>query len=81
MIIIWTNLVQLDSSMLYTKIQPPSFHGSGGEDFQDFLPYMDMAAILFNCEESSERIRNPFQQIAHVKSGESCSRSFREEDI
>ena len=31
-IIIWTELVDLESSMLYTKIQPQSFLGSG-EDF------------------------------------------------
>ena len=34
--------------MLYTKIQPQSFLGSGDENFQEFLPYMDMGAILFN---------------------------------
>ena len=48
MIIIWTNLVELESSMLYAKIQPQSAFGSGG-NFQEFLPYMDMAAILFNA--------------------------------
>ena len=31
-VIIWTNLVDLESSMLYTKIQPQSFLGSGEED-------------------------------------------------
>ena len=35
--------------MLYTKIQPLIFLGSGQEDFKEFLPYMDMMAILFNC--------------------------------
>ena len=54
MIIIWINLVDLESPMLYTKIQPQSFLGSGEEDFQEFLPYMDMAAILFNCAEPFE---------------------------
>ena len=44
-VIIWTNLVNLESSMLYTKIQPQSFLGSGEEDFWVFLPYMGMAAI------------------------------------
>ena len=44
--------------MLYTKIQPQSFLGSGEEDFQEFLPYMDMAAILFNCAEPFEEIGN-----------------------
>ena len=37
--------------MLCTKIQPKSFLGSGEEDFQMFLPYMDMAAILFDGAE------------------------------
>ena len=46
--------------MLYTKIQPQSFLGSGEEHFQEFLPYMDMAAILFNCAEPFERIGNTF---------------------
>ena len=32
MIIIWTNLADLESSKLYTMIQPQSFLGSG-EDF------------------------------------------------
>ena len=32
-VIIWINLVELDSSMLYTKNQPQSFLGSGEEDF------------------------------------------------
>ena len=58
MIIIRTNMVELESSMLYSKIQPQSFLGSVQEDFQEFLPYMDMAAILFNCAEPFERIGN-----------------------
>ena len=55
--------------MLYTKIQPQSFLGSGEEDFQKFLPYMDMATILFNCMEPFEQIGNTlkgFWQKAHV---------------
>ena len=32
-IIIWTNLVDLESLMPYTKIQPQSFLDSGEEDF------------------------------------------------
>ena len=30
--IIWTNLVDIESPMLYTKIQPQSFLGSGEQD-------------------------------------------------
>ena len=47
-VIIWTNLVDLVSMMLYTKIQPQSFLGSGVENFKEFLPYTGMAAILIN---------------------------------
>ena len=49
--------------MLYTKIQPKRFLGSGEEDFQDFLPDMNMAAMLFNCAE-------PFEQIGKILSTE-----------
>ena len=45
--------------MLYTKIQPQSFLGSGGEDFYTDLPYMGMAAILFDGAE-------PFKQISNT---------------
>ena len=38
--------------MLYTKIQPQTFLGSGEEDFKCF--YMGMAAILFNGAEPFE---------------------------
>ena len=50
-IIIWLNLVDLRSWMLYTKIQPWSFLGSRAEDFRCFSPYMPntgMKAILLN---------------------------------
>ena len=36
-IIIWTNLVDLKSMMLYTKIQSWSFFGFGEEDFYGHL--------------------------------------------
>ena len=43
--------------MLYTEIQPQSFLGSG-EDFQVFLPYIGMAAILLNGTEAFKVIVN-----------------------
>ena len=54
--IIWTKLVELESPMLYIKVQPQSFLGSGEEDFEVFLPYMGMVAILFNGVEPLEQI-------------------------
>ena len=78
MIIIWTNLIELESLMLYTKIQTQSFLDSGEEDFQEFLPYMDMAAILFKRAE-------PFEQNGSTLSTEGpCEiwwKLLREEDI
>ena len=44
--------------MLYTKIQPQTFLGSWEEDFSEILPYMGMAAILFNGAELFEQIIN-----------------------
>ena len=44
--------------MLYTKIQPQSVLGPREEDFQEFLPFMDMAAILFSCAEPNKTIGN-----------------------
>ena len=46
MVIILINLVDLESQMLYNKIQPQSFLGSGEENFKVFLLYMGMAASL-----------------------------------
>ena len=49
--------------MLYTKIQPQSFLGSGDEDFKVFLLYniiMGMAAILFYGTEPFKQTDNNF---------------------
>ena len=48
--------------MLYTKIQPWSFLGSGEEDFEVFLPYMGMAAILLNDVEPFEQTEQIWQK-------------------
>ena len=51
-IIIWTNLVDLESLMLYTKFQPHSFLGSGEKLCAfAFTIYMGMDAIMFNGRE------------------------------
>ena len=50
-------MVELETAMLYTKIQPQSFLGSQ-KDFYEVLPYMDMVAILFNGAEPVEQIGN-----------------------
>ena len=40
--------------MLHAKFQDHRTSGSGGEDFQRFLPYMGVAAILVICIMSSD---------------------------
>ena len=46
------------------------------------LPYMDMAAILFNGAEPFEKKwQHPFNRRPHVKSDENCSGSCRKENI
>ena len=56
--IIWTNLVDLESPMLYTKNKPQSFLGSQEEDFKFFLPYMGMSFTLFSGAEPFEQVIN-----------------------
>ena len=67
-LIILTNLVDLKSPMLYTKIQPQSFLSTREEDSKVFLPYMNMAAVLFNGAE-------PFEQIVNIPSTEDPKRN------
>ena len=41
---------------------------------------MGMVTILFNGAKPFKKLLIPFRQMPKVKSGENCSRSFREED-
>ena len=81
MIVIWTNLVELQSSMLYIMIQLQSFLGSGEEDFQEFLPYMDMVAILFNCAVPFEQIVNTLLKEGPCEIWWKLLKQFQKEDI
>ena len=49
-------MVDLAFRMLYIKIQSENFLCSEEEGFEVFLPYIGMAAILFNSAK-------PFEQI------------------
>ena len=55
---IWTYLVEHESPLLYTMIQPQSVFGSGEEYFMCILPYMGIAAILFNDAGQFEQVIN-----------------------
>ena len=52
MIIIITNLVDLESPMPYTKIQPQSFLGSGEEYFQEFFTICGRGSHLVQLHET-----------------------------
>ena len=54
--------------MLYTKIQPQSFLGSGEEHFQEFVPEMDMAPSCSIARKHLKKLATSFRQKAHVKS-------------
>ena len=45
-VIIFIHIMDLESLMLHAKFQDPRPLGSGEEDFNFFLPYMGMPAIL-----------------------------------
>ena len=60
--------------MQYTKIQPQSFLGAEEKDFQEFLPYMDMVAILLITQNHLNKLEIPFQQKAHVKADENSEK-------
>ena len=68
-IIIWTNLVDLASPMLYTKNQPQSFLGSGEEVFEVFFYIYGYGSILFNSAK-------PFEQIVSTTSTEGPMRNL-----
>ena len=67
--------------MLYTKIQPWSFLGSGEEDFYVFLLYMGMAAVLFNGAEPFKQIDNILLTKGPMWNLVKIARGLKEEDI
>ena len=56
--IFWTNLVNLESPMLHTKIQSQNFLGSGEENFKCFTIYVHGSHHVFNGAEPFEEIVN-----------------------
>ena len=70
MIIIWTNLVERKSSMLYTytKIQSQTFFGSEEEDFQDFYHVQTWRPSCSVAQNHLNKLAIPYRQKAHVKS-------------
>ena len=54
-VIIWTNYDGTMAPMLHTKPQGHWPFGSGEEDFEGFLPYMGLVAILVKWPRPSEQ--------------------------
>ena len=67
--------------MLYTKIQPQSFLGSGEEDFECFTMYRHGSHLAQWRGTIRTNYQYPFDRKSPLKSGENCSNGFREEDI
>ena len=62
--ILLAKLVDLTSPMIPAKVQPQGILGSGGEDFQRFLPYMGVAAILVNDRDHFSNFSFPLPKEA-----------------
>ena len=69
MIIIWTNLVDLESSMLYTKIQPQGLFGSGEEDFKCFYHIWHGGHFVWWCGTIWSNWQYPSDRRSYEKSG------------
>ena len=77
-LIIWTNLADLESPMLYSKIQPQSFLSSGESVF---TIYGHGSQLVQWCRTIWTICQYRFNRRPHVKSGESWSSDSREKDI
>ena len=86
-LIILTNLVDLESPILYTKIQLQSFLSTGDTDsylipsfkcFYHIWPRQPSCSVVQN---HLKNCQHPFDKRPHVKSGENWSSGFREEDV
>ena len=74
--IIWTNSVDFESPMLYTKNQPLSFVSSGEEDFKVFYHiwvWQPSCSIALNHWTNCQHL---FERRSHRKSGEKQFKRF-----
>ena len=77
--VIWTNIVDLEFLMLFTKMQLQSFLVLEKKILSFFLAYLGMAVILFSGTEPFKHCQYRFDRKPYVKSGDNCSSSFRED--
>ena len=75
-IITGTNLVDLQSPMVYTKIQSQSFLGSGGADFKGFTIYGYGGHLVQWCSTICTNCHYPFNRRPHIKSDENWLSGF-----
>ena len=80
-IIIWANLVDPESSMLYTKIQPQSFFGSAEKEFKCFYHISEWRPSCSRCRSIWTNCQNPFDRKPHLKSGEIFVNTFQRRSL
>ena len=81
MVIIYTNFVQPESSMLYAKFQDHRTSGSDG-NLCKFLPYMAIWRQSRACElDHLYKLLFPLPWKIHMKFGYDWLSSFRGEDL
>ena len=82
MVIICINLVDLESSMLYTKILPQSYFCFWGRRFLSVSNIYGHGGHLVQLRGTIwTNWQCPFDRRPHIKSGENCSSIFREKYI
>ena len=79
-IIIWTNLVDLESPILFTKIPPRSFLGSGGEDFKSVNYIWALRPSCSVVQSHFNKLSITLQQTVPCEICLNWSSGFREED-
>ena len=68
--------------MLHTKFRENRPASSGKEDFEGFLPYMGVAAILGHVTQMPQtNFHSPYQRRLHRKFDFDRPRGFRGEDL
>ena len=80
-VIIWTNLVDLESMMLYTKIRPLSFLGSGDEDFLMFYHIWTWRSSKLMDRDHLYKFQSSFNRRLHMRFEENWPRGFRGEVV
>ena len=80
-VIIWTDFDGQESQMLHAKFRENRPAGSREENFEGFLPYMGLAAILVMWPRFRIQTRSPYPSRLHINFGFDWPSGFGEEDV